>query len=123
MFKLKWNYLILALLLLVVLIMIALFVNDKIIRPIGGDFLVVIFLYCLLKGFVNTSALKIAASVLIFAIAVEVSQYFGLIDLLGLSDRTIAKLILGHAFSWWDILAYTGGIIAAFWLDRLNLKK
>lgn len=123
MFKLKWNYLILALFLLVVLILIALFVNDRIIRPIGGDFLVVIFLYCLLRGFIHRSSFKIAVFVLIFAIGVEISQYFGLIDLLGLGDRTIAKLIFGHAFSWWDMLAYALGILTVFLLDNLSFRK
>lgn len=123
MFRLKWNYLTLALLLLGVLIVIALFVNDRIIRPIGGDFLVVIFLYCLLRGIIEGSSFKVAVFVLIFAFSVEISQYFGLIDLLGLSDRTIAKLILGHAFSWWDMLAYALGILTVFLLDNLSFRK
>ena len=46
--KLRWNalYFFLAILLLMIEIVIALFVHDELIRPIGGDFLVVVFLSC-----------------------------------------------------------------------------
>lgn len=118
MFKLKWKYLLIAFLLLVIEILIALFVHDKIIRPFGGDFLVVIFLYCLLRGLLNKSSLHIAGYVLLFAFAVEVSQYLNLIDVLGLGDNKIATLILGNRFSWGDMLVYTLGVAMAWFIDK-----
>jgi len=47
------TYFLLALLLLSVELFIGFFVRDAVIRPYGGDFLVVILLYCMLKSFID----------------------------------------------------------------------
>ena len=46
--------------------------------------------------------MKVALEVLIFAYAVEVSQYFNLIKHLGLEKSDIANVIIGHSFGWID---------------------
>ena len=46
------TYFLLALLLLLAEVLIALYLHDALIRPYGGDFLVVILLYCFVKSFV-----------------------------------------------------------------------
>jgi hypothetical protein len=97
----------LALLLLLTEVYIGLYIHDTIIRPYGGDFLVVILLYCLVKSFINSPVLLTAGWVLIFADIVEVSQYFHLVNLLGLQDFKIAKILLGTSFSFIDMLTYT----------------
>ena len=91
MFRIEWKYLLIAIGLFVIEVCIGLFVHDKIIRPYGGDFLVVIFLYFLLRGLLKTSSFKLALSVLLFACIVEFSQYLNLIDLLGLGENKIAE--------------------------------
>ena len=110
MFTYRNRYFIIAVLLFLVEIFIALYVNDRIIRPYFGDFLVVIFLYCLIRAFLNASILKVALGVLLFAYLVELLQYLDLIGTLGLRSSKLANVVLGNHFEWIDILAYTLGI-------------
>lgn len=109
--------------LLITEIIIALYLNDPIIRPYIGDLLVVILIYCFIKSFFAASIIKTAIAVLLIAFAVEASQYFNLVQKLGLQDSKVARLILGYSFEWKDILAYTGGIaliLAAEWIKKGN---
>src|ERR1700731_187845 len=104
------TYFLLALLLLLTEVYIGCYMHDSIIRPYGGDFLVVILLYCLVKSFFNFPVLLTAVWVLVFAYIVEVSQYYHLVNLLGLQDFKLAKILLGTSFSFIDMLTYTLGI-------------
>lgn len=114
----KKRYLLLALFLLLVEILIALFVRDRFLRPYGGDFLVVIFLYCLGRGLLDKPPAWMAVAVLLFAFLIEFSQYLGLVSWLGLEDNTLARVVLGNKFSWEDLVAYTLGCLTAYGLDR-----
>ena len=104
------RYFLMALLLLLTEIVIAVFVRDSIIRPYGGDFLVVILLYCLVKSFINSPVVKTALGVLLFSYIVETLQYFHFVRVLGLEQYALARIIMGTSFAWTDILAYTLGI-------------
>jgi hypothetical protein len=117
MFSFNKHYFGLTLLLFITEVLIALYAHDQIIRPYAGDFLVVIFLYCLIKTFLNAPARAVAVSVLLFSYLLEVSQYFNLIHHLGMDDSKIAPLILGNSFSWIDMLAYTLGTGVIFMLQ------
>jgi hypothetical protein len=119
-FNLKYFFFALAL--FIIEILIALFVRDNFIRPYFGDFLVVMLIYCAVKSFIKASALKISIFVLCFAYTLEVLQYFNIVDRLGLSDNIVAKTVIGYGFEWWDILAYTLGIITVLILERLTAK-
>ncbi|HEY4206213.1 MAG TPA: DUF2809 domain-containing protein [Puia sp.] len=110
MYRLHKGYLSFSLLLLIIEILIAAFLNDRFIRPYGGDFLVVILLYCLLRSFLNTSVPRTALSVLLVSYLVETTQYFRLADLLGIKSRVL-RILMGSYFTWNDILSYTLGII------------
>lgn len=104
------NYFILAILLFITEILIALYLHDNFIRPYGGDFLVVILVYCMVKTCLNTPIVPTAIAVLLFAYVVEILQYFRLIAWLGLQHSRLACIILGTSFSWTDMLCYTLGI-------------
>ncbi len=117
MFVLNKKYLFLALLLFLAEVFIALFIQDAIIRPYGGDFLVVMLLYCVIKGVVNWSALTAAAAVLTFSYLLETLQYFKLVELLGLERYPLANVIIGTSFAWWDIAAYTSGIVTVLTVE------
>lgn len=110
MFNFHTRYFILTLILFLIEVLIGIYAHDVFIRPFGGDFLVVILIYCFLKSFVNIPSNTIAICVLIFSYLVEASQYFHLIDVLGLENSMAARLILGTFFSWIDILMYTLGM-------------
>jgi DNA integrity scanning protein DisA with diadenylate cyclase activity len=120
MFGFYTRYFIPALLLFLIEFIIGADVHDAIIRPYGGDFLVVILLYCLIKSFINTPVLKTACGVLLFSYIVEISQYFHLVSLLGLQNSKIAKILLGTSFSFTDLLAYTLGILLVIIIENVR---
>ncbi len=117
MFRLNKKYLLLALLLFIAEVVIALFFHDKIIRPYGGDFLVVILLYCFVRGLFNISVMKAAVGVLIFSFLVETLQYFRIVHVLGLQESKVARIIIGSSFEWLDLVAYCGGITLVLLLE------
>ena len=106
-----------AVVLFIVLVLIALFVRDRFIRPIFGDFLVVIFIYYALASVLNMSKAWLALGVLLFAYAVEIGQYYNLVYHLGLKGNRFAEIVIGMGFTWTDMLAYTLGVIFVYLLD------
>jgi hypothetical protein len=122
MFKLNLPYLSLAIILFIIEVLIALYVHDSIIRPFGGDYLVVILLYCLLKGFVDLPVRQSALIVLLFSYLVEGLQYLQIVHHLGLDDSKLANIVIGNYFSWVDILCYSLGIITVLIVEILISK-
>jgi len=122
MFKFNGRYFILMLLLFIIEFIIGVDFHDSIIRPYGGDFLVVILIYCFVKSFVNTPVAGTGLAVLLFSYMVEVSQHFHLVTLLGLQDSKLARILLGTSFSFNDLLAYTLGIGLVLVAENLRLS-
>ena len=89
------NYFLLFAFLFIIEVLIALFVHDRFIRPYVGDFLVVILIYCFVRSFFNLPVITTAASVFLFACAVEMAQYFNVANLL--VGRGAARRPLGAA--------------------------
>lgn len=89
---------------------IALWVNDRWIRPLLGDALVVILIFCFVRSFFPLPTIPLAVGVLLFAYTVEFAQYFELVDRLGLADNRLAATVIGTTFDWRDLLAYTAGV-------------
>lgn len=99
-------------------IIIALFVRDTFIRPFVGDVLVVILIFYFIRSFCKCSTIKLAVGVLLFSIVIETSQYFDLVNILGIDDYEIAHIILGSTFDWMDILAYLLGTAGAYFFEK-----
>lgn len=97
---------------------IALFVRDSIIRPYGGDVLVVMLIYYFAKAFVDTKPKWLVLAVLAFAYLVEIGQYFHLVEVLNMQDNRIMRTVIGSSFSWGDMLAYTLGAAICYFIDR-----
>jgi DNA integrity scanning protein DisA with diadenylate cyclase activity len=116
------SYFLLALALFITEVLIGTYMHDAIIRPYGGDFLVVILIYCTIKSFFDFPVLQTAFYVLIFAYAVEISQYFHLVKLLGLQNNRAAKILLGTSFSVTDLLAYTLGILLVIIIESIRKR-
>jgi hypothetical protein len=114
------NYFILTILLFLIEGFIAIFVRDSFVRPVVGDFLVVILIYCFLQTFLKAKVLTLGIAVLIFAYLVEFSQYFKLIYILGLQDSITARLIMGNTFQWEDLVAYTLGVLLTIGIEKLR---
>jgi hypothetical protein len=125
MFKINTGYLTQSLLLFCIEVLIALFIHDKFIRPLGGDFLVVILLYCLLRGTTTFDVLTAAISVLIFAYLIEFLQFLQLVKWLGLENNLVARNVIGTSFSWADIIAYTLGVLFVIVIEKraVRLRK
>ena len=121
--KFNLSYFIRFSLLLTVELLIGICLHDALIRPYGGDFLVVILIYCFIKSFLNTSVIKTAIGVLTFSYAVEISQYFQLIKVLGLQYSRVASLILGSSFSFSDLLCYTLGILLVLLIEKIRIGQ
>jgi uncharacterized protein DUF2809 len=118
MFRFNIGYFLLSILLLGVEIFIGACMHDQIIRPYGGDFLVVILLYCVVRSFWNSTVLVTAVMVLLFSYLLEISQYFKLADHLGLKAHSLVRILLGSYFSWTDMFVYTLGILLVVRLER-----
>ena len=122
MLRFNKSYFLLALSLLGIEAYIGIYMPDTIIRPYGGDFLVVILLYCLVKSFINSRVLLTAAWVLVFAYTIEISQYFHMVSILGLQRFKLATLLLGTSFSFIDLLTYTLGILLVIIVENLRVS-
>ena len=107
----RLNYFLGFVVLLIIEILIAKFVRDDFIRPYGGDFLVVILIYCFLMAISDISVLKGLLIVLIFAFAIEFFQIINIVKVMQYQPPEPVMIILGSSFSVWDLLAYSLGII------------
>ena len=105
----RLRYAIAFLLILVLEILIALFVRDSFIRPYGGDVLVTVLLCCFCRIFFPRGIRLLPLYVFLFAAAVEIGQYFGIVHLLGLSGNPFFRTLIGTTFSAADLVCYGVG--------------
>lgn len=120
--KMKFNktYLTLALILFLIEIWIAFIIKDGFIRYTFGDYLVVIFLYCLIRGFTNLSVLTTVLLVGFIAFTIEFLQLVNLLEFLNVQHNRLAKLILGSTFHITDLIAYTIGLITVIIIEHIK---
>ncbi|MUP46476.1 DUF2809 domain-containing protein [Gramella sp. BOM4] len=111
------NYLAGFLILFVIEILIAIYVQDDFIRPYLGDFLVVILIYCFLMGISRMSVMKALISVLLFSFIIEFFQLINIVKVLEYQLPELFFIILGSSFSVWDLLAYSLGLFTCFLLE------
>lgn len=106
-------------------VMIALYVHDRFIRPYVGDVLVVAAVYCFLRVFVPEKCQMLPLFVFIFAVGVEVLQYFDLVGMLGLENSRFFQILLGSVFDIGDIACYAVGcvLLGVYELLRINYGK
>ena len=121
--KKRLIYALVSLIIFVIEILIALFVDDKFIRPFGGDILVVILIACIVRIFLPSGSPLLSLWVFLFAVAVEFAQYFNIVALLGLSDIPFFVTLIGHSFSFIDIICYAAGCLAFLASDLIAKRK
>ena len=117
------KYFYLTLVLLVMEILIALFVNDRIIRPYVGDFLAIILVYCALKSFLRSSVFAAATAALLISFAIEAMQYVEILQRLSWQHSRLLRTMLGTAFSWADMGCYTAGFGAILLIEKRRWSK
>ena len=112
------HYFFWAVVLFIVEVCIALYVDDSFIRPYVGDVLVVILIYATIRAFFKIPIVQTAIGTLFFAFFVEILQYFKIVEVLGLGHSEIAKTIIGTTFVWEDFIAYSVGILALLCFEK-----
>jgi Protein of unknown function (DUF2809) len=117
------KYAILSIVLLGIEIFIALFIQDRLVRPVVGDMLVVILIFSICRSVIKANNFWLAFCVLAFSFAVEIGQYFNLISILGLQSFELARIIIGTTFDFHDLLAYSAGILLIFIIEILEKKR
>lgn len=119
MFRFDRTSLFIAFALLASEVLIASFAHDRFVRPYVGDVLVVMLIFFAIRALWQAPALPLAAGILCFAVLVETTQALHLIDRLGWSHNTLAKLVLGNTFQWGDMLCYIVGSLTTLVLVHL----
>lgn len=112
-----------AILIFIIEVMIALFVNDNFVRPYLGDILVVILIYCFIKSFLKLPVLNVAVFVLLFSFTIEFLQFLNIVEKLHLEKSKIARTVIGTSFSWIDLLTYIIGISIVILIEKYWQKK
>lgn len=112
------HYFFVSLLLFTTLVVIALFVRDSLLRPYGGDFLVVIWLYTLIRALTSASIKQTALFVMGVALLVECLQYLQFTAYLGIAADTAAGIAIGSSFDWLDLLLYASGTLFSMYFDQ-----
>lgn len=120
--KINMKYLLVFFILLVLEVLIALFVKDRIVRPFIGDILVMILMYTFIRGIIKKPIKGLPVYLFIFAVCVEISQYFHLVDKLNLRNNRIMTIIMGTSFDIKDILCYFAGTIIIIIWERRESK-
>ena len=113
------KYFALFIVLLLTEIFIALYIKDKLIRPFIGDILVILLMYSFVRSFVS-SFKHLPIFLFIVAFLVEMSQYYNIVQHLGLQNSRIANIILGLTFDLKDIFCYFIGMLLCIAFQKIN---
>ena len=89
-----------------------------------GDGLWAMTLLCFLRTiFINNKLEHIAITALIISFIVEFTQLIRWEWLVALRSTFIGHMMLGQGFVWWDLLAYTIGIIIMYVIARAYERR
>ena len=120
----RFPYIVSSLILFILCILIVvLFSSNGFIRGFLGDTVIVILLYSLLKSIKDFDSLLLSVGITLFAYAIEISQYFKIIPLLGFQENFFTRIVFGSVFDPLDLIAYTIGGLLAYFLDKNMIKK
>ncbi|MGL5656757.1 MAG: DUF2809 domain-containing protein [Fusobacteriaceae bacterium] len=104
-------------------IYIGIFVKDKIIRPYIGDILVIPLIYSFLNIFFKNNYKKYITAIVIFAIFIEILQFYNLVKILSINNKVL-KIVIGSTFDFKDIICYVlGGIISYIIINLSKIKS
>ena len=110
-----------AVLILAVEIYIAICVKGGFVRHYAGDVLAVILLYALARAAFSAPPLNLPLKIFAFAAALELAQYFGAVQILGIENK-ILKIMIGGTFDFADLLCYAVGCILAGAAEKFESK-
>ncbi len=106
---------------LLIEIIIALYMDDKIIRPYIGDVLVMVLMYFFIKSFYAPPTKRLPYYLFVIACAIELSQLIDLLGYIGLGHNQLARIVFGSTFDVKDIVCYgIGMILLIIWEKMLR---
>ena len=106
---------------LAVEIYIAVCVNGGFVRHYLGDVLVVILLYAFARTAFRTPPSNLALKIFAFATALEIVQYLGVVEILGIENK-ILKVMIAGTFDFADLLCYAVGCVLAGAYEKFESK-
>ena len=103
-------------------VLIALYVHDDFIRPYVGDMIVTVVVWSFARIVFPDKFRLMSLYVMIFAILVEIGQYFNYVDILGITNPILVTM-MGTSFAWADIACYAVGCVIAAISDIIRFRK
>ena len=91
-------------------------------RHYAGDVLAVILLYALARAAFSEPPSNLPLKIFAFAAALELAQYFGAVEILGIENK-ILKIIIGGTFDFADLLCYAVGCVLAGVYEKFESKN
>ena len=110
-----------AVLILAVEICIAVCVNGGFVRHYLGDVLAVILLYAFVRAIFSVTPSNLALKIFAFAAALEIVQYLGVVEILGIENK-ILKVKIGGTFDLTDLLCYAVGCVLVGIYEKFESK-
>ena len=107
---------------LVAEIYIAVCVKGGFVRHYLGDVLAVILLYALARAIFSVPPSNLPLKIFTFAAALEIAQYFGVVQILGIENK-ILKIMIGGTFDLADLLCYAAGCILAGVYEKFEKRR
>jgi len=111
-----------AVLILAAEIYIAICVKGGFVRHYAGDVLAVILLYALTRAAFSALPLNLPLKIFAFAAALEIAQYFGAVQILGVENK-ILKVMIGGTFDFADLLCYAAGCVLAGVYEKFEKRS
>lgn len=102
--------------------LIAVYVHDDFVQPYVGDMIVTVVVWVFARIIFPDKFKLMSVYVMIFAIFVEIGQYFNYVDLLGITNPVLVTM-MGTSFAWADIVCYAVGCVIAGIIDFLRFRK
>ena len=110
-----------AVLILAVEIYIAICVKGGFVRHYAGDVLAVVLLYALTRAAFGVPPLNLPLKIFAFAAALELAQYLGAVQILGIENK-ILKVMIGGTFDFADLICYAAGCVLAGVAEKFESK-
>lgn len=95
------------------------------IRDYVGDVLVIPLIYCMIRLVTDKFPRLMPFLVCCIGFVAEGLQYIRFYELLGFERDSLAAVLIGTSFSWWDMLCYIVGMVLIYlvmWIKPLLLQ-
>jgi len=122
MLKFNLKYFIATVIIFLIEVLIAtIFKGIVFVRSYLGDVIVVILIYTFILSFFEIKNKNLLVlGVVSFSVLIEFLQYWGIADYLGLKPGSIAHIVVGSSFSWWDIACYFTGCMCILVFNKIK---